>query len=66
MHSLRFFIKAQINLDRYVSQKTTLRRTNSLTKVMDGLFKYIGNCAWFSPVLSYWGHLETARFGAHA
>ena len=31
-------------------------------KAMDGLFKHIGNRAWFARVLSYWGHLETARF----
>ena len=61
MHSLRFLIKAQINLDKYVSQKTTLRRLNSLTKAMDDLLRYIGNRAWFACALSYWGHLETAR-----
>ena len=44
------------------SQKTTLRRPNSLTKAMDGLFKYIGNHTWFARALSYWGHLETTRF----
>ena len=60
------FNQAQINLDKYVSQKTTLPHPNSLTKVMDGLFKYIGNRTWFACVLSYWGHLETACFGAHA
>ena len=43
-----------------------MRRPNSLTKAMDGLFKYIGNRAWFARALSYWGHLETARFGARA
>ena len=63
MQSLRFFIKAQ---DKYVNQKTTLRRPNSLTKAMDGLFKYIGNHARFARALSFRGHLETARFGAHA
>ena len=31
---------------------------------MHFLFKYIENCAWFAFVLSYWGHLVTARFGA--
>ena len=51
---------------RYVSQKTTLRRPNSLTKAMDGFFKYIGNRAWFARALSYWSHLETVRFGARA
>ena len=66
MHSLGVLIKAQINLDKHVSQKTTLRRPNSLIKAMDGLFKYIGNRAWFTRALSYWGHLETARFGARA
>ena len=49
MHSWRFLIKAQIN----VSQKAALRRPNSLTKAMDGLFKYIGNHAWFPRALSY-------------
>ena len=36
------------------------------TKAMDGLFKYIGNRAWFARGLSYWGHLETAPFGSCA
>ena len=66
MHSLGVLIKAQINLDKHVSQKTTLRRPYSLIKAMDGFFKYIGNRAWFTRALSYWGHLETARFGARA
>ena len=39
------FIKAQVNNDKYISQKTTLCRPNSLTKEMDGLFKYIDNRA---------------------
>ena len=47
-------------------KKTTLHRPNSLTKAMGGLFKYIGNRAWFARALSYWGHLETARFEARA
>ena len=47
-------------------KKTALRRPNSITKAMDGFFKYIGNHAWFARALSYWGHLETAYFGAHA
>ena len=38
----------------------------TITKAMDVLFKYIGNRAWFARALSYWGHLETARFGARA
>ena len=33
---------------------------------MDGLFKYIGNRAWFTRALSLWGHLETARLGGRA
>ena len=45
MHSLSILIKAQINEDEYVSQKAKLRRPNSLTKTMDGLFKYKGNRA---------------------
>ena len=47
-------------------KKTTLRLPILLTKAMNGLFKYIGNRAWFARALSYWGHLETARFGARA
>ena len=49
-----------------MSVKATLRRPNSLNKAMDGSFRYIGNRAWFVGALSYWGHLETARFGARA
>ena len=33
---------------------------------MDGLLKYIGNHGWFAFAFIYWGHLETARFGARA
>ena len=43
-----------------------MRRLNSLTKGMDGLFQYIGNHTWFARALSYWGHFETARFEARA
>ena len=43
-----------------------MRRPNSLTKAMNGLFKYIGKYAWFVRALSYWRHLETALFGACA
>ena len=32
MHSLRFLINAQINYDKYVSQKTALHSHNLLTK----------------------------------
>ena len=45
-------------------KKTALRHPNSLTKAMDGLFKYNGNRTWFARALSYWGHLEAAHFGA--
>ena len=41
--TLLFLIKAQISKDKYVSQKTTLRHPISLTKAMDGLFKYTGS-----------------------
>ena len=58
--------KQSANKLKYVSQNATLYRPNSLTKAMDGLFKCIGNRTWFARGLSYWGHLETARFGAHA
>ena len=43
-----------------------MRRPNSLTKAMDGLFKYIANRVRFAGALSYWDHLETIRFGARA
>ena len=43
-----------------------MHRPNLLTKAMDGLFKYTGNCAWLARALSYWGHLKTAHFGAGA
>ena len=33
---------------------------------MNGLFKYIRNCASFARALSYSGHLETSRFEARA
>ena len=61
MHSLRFLIKAQINSEKYVSQITTLRCSYSLTKAMDGLFKYNVNRGWFALALSYWDYLETTR-----
>ena len=53
-------------LFEHVSQKVALHPSDSLTKAMDGLFKYIGNRAWFARALSYWGHLEAVRLGAHA
>ena len=40
MHSLNILSKAQINKVQDVSQKVTLLRPNSITKAMDGLFKY--------------------------
>ena len=49
-----------------ISIKTALRRPYSLTKAMNGLFKYIENRDWFARALSYWVHLEIARFGARA
>ena len=61
MHSLSILSKAQINYVKHVSQKVTLYRPDSLTKAMDGLFKYIGNRAWFARALSYWGNLEAVR-----
>ena len=33
---------------------------------MDGLFKYIGNRAWFARALSYLGHPETVRLAERA
>ena len=41
MHSLRILSKAQINKVKQVSQKVALHRPDSLTKALDGLFKYI-------------------------
>ena len=66
MHSLSILSKAQINLVKHVSQKVALHCPDSLTKAMDGLFKYIGNRAWFARELSYSGHLEAVRLGAGA
>ena len=40
MHSLNILSKAQINQVQDVSQKVTLYRLNSISKAMDGLFKY--------------------------
>ena len=37
-----------------VKKLYTLHRPDSQTKAMDGLFKYIGNRAWFARALSYW------------
>ena len=65
MHSLRYLIKTQTKTNMSV-KKMQLRRPNSLTKAMVGLFKYTGNRAWFARALSYWGRLETIRFGARA
>ena len=47
-------------------KKPTLRRPNSLTKAMDGLFKYNGNRARLACELSCLGHLKTDRFEACA
>ena len=52
MHSLNILSKAQINQVQDVSQKVTLHRPNSITKAMDGLFKYNGNRASFARALS--------------
>ena len=45
MHSLIIFNKSQINKVQDVSQKCTLYRPNSITKAVDGLFKYNRNRA---------------------
>ena len=66
MLSLSILSQAQINSVKHVSQKVALHRPDSLTKTLDGLFKYIGNRAWFARALSYWGHLEAVRLGARA
>ena len=45
------FSKAWINQVQDVSQKVTLHHPYSITKVIDGLSKYKGNCARFASVL---------------
>ena len=40
MHSLNILSKSQINQVQDVSQKVALHRPNSITKAMDGFFKY--------------------------
>ena len=60
------FKHLQINQVLDVNQKFTLHRPNSITKVIDGLFKYNGNRAWFACALSYWGHLKIIHFIACA
>ena len=50
MHSLGILSKAQINQVIDASQKVKLHRPNSITKAMDGLFKYNGNRAKYSLV----------------
>ena len=52
MHSLDILSKAQINPVQDVSQKITLHRPNSITKGMDGLFKYDENRVLFARALS--------------
>ena len=66
MHSLSILSEAQINWVKYVSQKVTLHRPDSIRMAMDGLFKYIGYRARFACALSSLGHLETVRLGARA
>ena len=60
------FKQSWINQVQDVSQKITLHRPNPGAKAMDGLFKYIGNRAWFARALSLWGHLKTVHFIARA
>ena len=55
MHYLNILSKVQINQVQDVSQEIVLYRPNSHTKAMDGLFKYIGNCA---QIACAWGHLK--------
>ena len=43
MLSLDILSKAQINLVQDASQEVTLHLPNSITKAIDGLFKYNGN-----------------------
>ena len=52
MHSLNILSKVQMNQVQDVSQKVTLHRSYSITKAMDGLFKYNGNRAWLARALS--------------
>ena len=48
MHSLNILSIAQINQVQDVSQIVTLQRPYSITKVMDGFFKYNGNRAYMA------------------
>ena len=52
MHSEHFKQKHNYNKSKDVNQNVTLYRHNSLVKAMYGLFKYIGNRAWFACALS--------------
>ena len=52
MHSLNILNKVQINKVQDVSQKCTLHRPNSITKVMNDFFKYNRNRAGFARALN--------------
>ena len=60
MHPLNIFSseEVQINQVQDVSQKITLHRPNSLSKVMD--------IKEFLCALIWWGNLKPVHFGAHA
>ena len=44
---VEIFNQSSNKQDKYDSQKTALSCPNSLTKGMDGLFKYVRNRTWF-------------------
>ena len=52
MYSFDILSKAQINQVQDASQKVTLHFPNLIAKVMDGLFNYNGNRAYFASALS--------------
>ena len=60
------FKQSANKLSQTCQSKSCIAPPDSLTKAMDGLFKYSGNPAWFARALSYWGHLEVVRLGARA
>ena len=52
MHSLDILSNAQINQVQDASQTVTFHRPNSISKAMDGLFKYNGYRALLAGELS--------------
>ena len=66
MHSLNILNEAQINKVQDVSQKSTLHRPNSITKAMDGLFKYNSQGTKVGKMKTLAPERYTAGFGMAA